>query len=98
MAAMPIYGKKKKKKKKKKNQKNQKNQKKKNPKKSSSLEPRKLSGWILIYGIGDSRSTKFVQMMIVDWTLTFFGKVKFASQCICMGKMLKNHFLNCIKD
>ena len=43
-------------------------------KKSSSLEPRKLWDWILVYNFGDSRSTKFVQMMVVDWPLTFLRK------------------------
>ena len=32
-------------------------------KKSSFPEPRKLWGWILVYSIEDSKSTKFVQMM-----------------------------------
>ena len=28
-------------------------------------------GWILVYSIEDSRSTKFVQMMTASWPLTF---------------------------
>ena len=28
-----------------------------------------------------------------DDPMTFYGKVKFASPCICIGKMLKSHFL-----
>ena len=39
--------------------------------KESSSEPRKLWGWILIYSVGDTRSTKFIQMMILGWPLTF---------------------------
>ena len=39
--------------------------------KKSSPEPRKLWSWILVYSIGDSRSTKFVQVMVVGWPLTF---------------------------
>ena len=42
--------------------------------KSSSPEPRKLQGWIFVYSIIVSRSTKFFQMMTlcVDcWPLTF---------------------------
>ena len=31
----------------------------------------KLCGWILVYSIGDSRSTKFIQMMIQGWPLIF---------------------------
>ena len=33
---------------------------------------KKIMGWILVYSIEDSRSTKFIQMMTVDWPLTFF--------------------------
>ena len=33
----------------------------------SSPEPRKLWGWIYVYSIWDSRSTKFVQLMIPNW-------------------------------
>ena len=39
--------------------------------KSSSPELRKLWGWILIYSIGDSKSTKFIQMMYKGWPLMF---------------------------
>ena len=39
--------------------------------KSPSPEPRKLWGWILIYCIGDSRSTRFIQRMILCWQLAF---------------------------
>ena len=43
----------------------------------SSPELRKLWGWILEYSIGDSKSTKFVQMMILGWPLTFlwYGQI-----------------------
>ena len=62
----------------------------KNTWKSSSPEPRKLQGWILVYSIMDLRSTKFVQMITLCWPLIFFyGEVIFASPCIYMGKMLK---------
>ena len=56
-------------------------------------EPRKLWGWILIYSIMDSRSTKFAQMMTLGWLWPLYGKVKFVPPCICMGTMLKSHFL-----
>ena len=39
--------------------------------KSSSPEPRKFWGWILVYSIWDARSTKFVQVMILGLPLTF---------------------------
>ena len=39
--------------------------------------PRKLWGWILVYSIGDARSTKFIQIMILGWPLTFYSSVKF---------------------
>ena len=42
----------------------------KNTKIPSSPESRKLWGWILIYSIGDTWSTDFVQMMVVGWLLT----------------------------
>ena len=57
--------------------------------KYSSPEPRKFRGWILVYSIGDSVCTEFVQMMFVGWPLTFYGKVKFVPPYICIGKMLK---------
>ena len=39
--------------------------------KSSSPEPRKLWGWILVYSIGDSRTIKLVQVIVVGFYLTF---------------------------
>ena len=48
---------------------------------SPSPELRKLWGWILVYSIRDSRSTNYVQMMILGWPLTFLLQVK-------------NHFLS----
>ena len=42
--------------------------------KTSSPEPRKLWGWILVLSFGDSRSTKFVQMMTLGWPLTFLSQ------------------------
>ena len=47
-------------------------------KKSSSPVLRKLSGWILVNGIGDlERSTKFVKMMRLGWPLIFlwYGQI-----------------------
>ena len=38
-------------------------------------------------------STKYVQLMVMGWPLTFLSKVKFVPSYICMGKILKNHFL-----
>ena len=32
-------------------------------------------------------------MIVVGWPLIFYGKVKFASQCICITKMLESLFL-----
>ena len=52
-------------------------------------------GWVLVYSIKDSRSTKFVQMMVVGWP--FYGKVKFVPPYICMGKMLKSLSQNVLK-
>ena len=46
---------------------------------SCSPEPRKLLDWILVYSIGDARSTKFIQMMILEWSVTFYSMVKFLS-------------------
>ena len=42
-----------------------------------SPELRNLWGWTLVYSIGDSKSTKFVQMMILGWPLTFlqYGQI-----------------------
>ena len=39
--------------------------------KSSSPEPRKLQGWILLQSIVVSRSSEYVQMMTLAWHLTF---------------------------
>ena len=44
--------------------------------------------------LGTQGLEKFIQMMIVGWLLPFYCKVKFDPPYICMGKMLKNHFLN----
>ena len=35
-------------------------------------------------------------MMTLGWHLNFYGKVKSASLCICMGKLLKIQFLKII--
>ena len=42
--------------------------------KSSSPEPRNIGPWSLVYSICDWRPTKFVQMMIPSWRLTFLRK------------------------
>ena len=49
--------------------------------------------WILVYSTGDSRSSKFVQMMKLGWPLTFCDIVKFASPC----KIWKKQFLKMYK-
>ena len=52
----------------------------------------KIWGWLLVHSISDSRSTKFVQMMIVGWALAFLGNVKFAPPYICMGENVEQSF------
>ena len=53
-------------------------------------------GWIFAQIIGDERSTKVAKRIVVRWHLTFHGKVKFASLCMCMspkhlnGKIVEN--------
>ena len=54
-------------------------------KKFTSPEPRMPCGWNFAQIIRDGRSTKVAKMMVVHWHLTFYGEVKFASVCICMG-------------
>ena len=50
---------------------------------------KKVFGWILVYCIRNTRSTKFVQMMILGWP--FNGKVKFVSELLGnIGRIL--HF------
>ena len=51
--------------------------------KKSSPDPRMPWGWIFAQIIGDERSTKVAKIIVVHWP--FYGKVKFASLCICMG-------------
>ena len=46
---------------------------------TSSPELRHLWVWILVYSIWDSKSTKFVQMMILERQLNFNGMVEFVS-------------------
>ena len=48
---------------------------------------------LLEFCIGDSRSTKFVQMMNKVDIRPFYGKTKSALLCICIGKILKIQFL-----
>ena len=40
-----------------------------------------------------TRSTKFVQIMILGWPLILLRQDHIASKYFCMGKMLKNQFL-----
>ena len=54
--------------------------------KSSSAEPRKLQGWILVYSIQDLRSTKFSQMMILWWPLTFLWQCQICSPIFLYGE------------
>ena len=69
-------------------------------KKSSSPEPNNPWGLIFAQVIMDGRSTKIAKVMVLHWCLTFYGMVKFASPCICMGpihlygKMLRIHILD----
>ena len=67
--------------------------KKKNKKKTSSLEPNSRLSWNLICSIGYLSTTKFLQMMILGWPLTFLRKVIFGSLCIYMGKCLNGGLL-----
>ena len=62
--------------------------------KSSPPEPRNLESWNLVYNICDSRPTKFIQMMILCWPLTFLWKGQLTLICIYMGKILKSLFFN----
>ena len=50
-------------------------------------------GWTFAGIIRDRRSTKIAKRIVVRWRLTFYGKVKFASLCICMGKTFENLLL-----
>ena len=46
-------------------------------------------------GGGGGGSTKVAKIMVVHWHLTFwpfYGKVKFASLCICMGKNIQKSY------
>ena len=49
------------------------------------LQNRECHDWIFAQIIGDGRSIKSAKMMVIHWRLTFYGKVKFTSVCICMG-------------
>ena len=40
----------------------------------------------LLKSSGTVGSTKSAKLMVIHWHLTFYGKVKFASLCICSGK------------
>ena len=59
---------------------------------SSSLEPRKLWGWILVYSIGDSRSTNFIQMMVVGWPLTFLLQGQLCAPIHLYGENVEKSF------
>ena len=60
--------------------------------KSSSPEPRKLYSWILVYGIVYSRSTKFVQMMLIDWPLNILGQGKICIPMHLFGENIEKSF------
>ena len=62
------------------------------PEKSSSQEPRKFWGWMLIYSIGDSRSTKFVQMMVIGWSLIFLQPDHICAPIYLFGENVEKIF------
>ena len=53
----------------------------------SSLEPKMLWGWIFVYSIEDSRSTKFLQMMILEWPSPHLCVTTEHSWIICLGRL-----------
>ena len=53
--------------------------------KKSSLEPKDQWPWNLIRSIKYWSTTKYVQMMTLGWPWSFYGKVRFAPLCVCMG-------------
>ena len=61
----------------------------KNLQKSPSPKPSMPYGWIFAYIFGKRRATKIAKIMVVHWHWPFYGKVNFASLCICMGKMFR---------
>ena len=61
-------------------------------KKAYSPEPSKLWGWILVYSIGGSRSTMFVEMMVVGWPLTFLRQSKICAPIHLYGDDIEKSF------
>ena len=55
-------------------------------------EPRKLQGWILVYSIWDSRSTKFVEVMILEWHLTFLWQGQICIPILLYGENVGKSF------
>ena len=65
-------------------------------KKSSSLEPRGWWPWNLVYSIGYSSTTNvFIWWPWVDLD-HFYDRVKFVSECFCMGESLYSIECSCI--
>ena len=62
--------------------------------KASSPESSKLGGWIFVYSIRDLRFTKFVQVMILGWPLTFLRQ---GHICVPIQIWLKIIFSNVLK-
>ena len=67
--------------------------------KYSSPDLRKLYGWILVYNIGDSKSTKFVQIMIhvLGSPLTFlrYGQICVLVVAAILEEWIAYHFQIC---
>ena len=53
---------------------------------------RKLWGWNLVYSIGDSGSTKFVQMMVIGWPLTFLQQGQIWAPIHLCGENVEKSF------
>ena len=45
--------------------------------------------WIFAYIFGNRRATKIAKIMVYIDIWPFYGKVNFASLCICMGKKFR---------
>ena len=50
-----------------------------------------FKGWILVYSIEDSRSIKFVQMMLIGWHLTFLQHGQICVSMDLYGVGVKNN-------
>ena len=55
--------------------------------------PKKDWGWILVYSIGVSRSTTFVQLMVVGWPLTFLWQAQICALIHLYGENEEKSFL-----